>query len=173
MAFHKINNISSSSRCRRVYTIRLLFSNNISILSNNSCIRMFFLHGIGASVACIGRIAYNPTPFAKPGKGFICDLLGERRSIGQHNLDNIWEFLQQIHLYQYPSIGEPGHSCCGNVTVDWLPNHAAKFQKTLSNLDSSFFFFLSNVRIKKKLETSNTRKRKQSPLTKSEARQAC
>jgi hypothetical protein len=58
--------------------------------------------------------------------------------------------------------------------VDWLPNHAAKFQKTLSNLDSSFFvFFLSNVRIKKKLETSNTRKRKQSPLTKSEARQAC
>jgi len=65
---------------------------------------MFFLHGIGASVACIGRIAYNPTPFAKPGKGFICDLLGERRSIGQHNLDSIWEFLQQIHLYQYPSM---------------------------------------------------------------------
>jgi hypothetical protein len=25
--------------------------------------------------------------------------------------------------------------------VDWLPNHAAKFQKTLSNLDSSFFFY--------------------------------
>jgi hypothetical protein len=25
--------------------------------------------------------------------------------------------------------------------VDWLPNHAAKFQKTLSNLDNSFFFF--------------------------------
>jgi hypothetical protein len=75
-------------------------------------------------------MAYNSTPFAKPGKGFICDLLGERRSIGQHNLDSIWEFLQQIHLYQYPSIGEPGHSCCGNVTMDWLPNHAAKFQKT-------------------------------------------
>ena len=74
-------------------------------------------------------MAYNPTPFAKPGKGFICDLLGERRSIGQHNLDSIWEFLQQIHLYQYPSIGEPGHSCCGNVTVDWLSNHAAKFER--------------------------------------------
>jgi hypothetical protein len=25
--------------------------------------------------------------------------------------------------------------------VDWLPNHAAKFQKTLSNLDISFLFF--------------------------------
>jgi hypothetical protein len=45
-------------------------------------------------------MAYNPTPFAELGKGFIGDLLGERGSIGQHNLDGIWEFLQQIHFYQ-------------------------------------------------------------------------
>jgi hypothetical protein len=65
--------------------------------------RTFFLHG--TSVACIGRMAYNPAPFAKPRKGFIGDLLGERGSIGQHNLDNIGEFLQQIHFNQNPSIG--------------------------------------------------------------------
>jgi hypothetical protein len=50
-------------------------------------------------------MAYNPAPFAKPRKGFIGDLLGERGSIGQHNLDNIGEFLQQIHFNQNPSIG--------------------------------------------------------------------
>jgi hypothetical protein len=60
--------------------------------------RAFFLHGTGTPVACIGRMAYNPTPCTEPGEWFISDLLGERRVVGQHNLDSMREFLQQINL---------------------------------------------------------------------------
>jgi hypothetical protein len=78
--------------------------------------------------------------------------------------------------------------------VDWLPNHAAKFQKTLSNLDSSFFFFFfikcknqkeagdqqykeketkSLDQIRSKTSLLNRRQREQTPLYKPQARQAC
>jgi hypothetical protein len=46
-------------------------------------------------------MAYNPAPFAKPGKGFIGDLLGERGSIGQHNLDSIGKVLVELRQGRY------------------------------------------------------------------------
>jgi hypothetical protein len=77
--------------------------------------------------------------------------------------------------------------------VDWLPNHAAKFQKTLSNLDISFLFFFIKCKnqkeagdqqykeketksldqIRSKTSLLNRRQREQTPLYKPQARQAC